>query len=289
MSKRKSDEGVRCSHCGGSTRYILPITLGNIALIALQISTLVMGFGALILYVTNDIAYFAGLLLLSSVSIARPLYRTRLICKECAAPVYDVISMWTLGSGSFKRIPRLRRVNTHVKQPALKAWLPDATWKKLCISCHQFMAASFEDNNEARSVRHLKQLDVLGGEKGALELGYRYLNGKGVHKDHAQAYQCFEKTADQNGKWCMEAEFQLGCMHMLGQFVPTHDAKAGEYFEKAAQKGHSLAQYNWGLALIDGWAGYEDHLQGVEWVEKAAAAGVAEAQETLARLNEPKH
>lgn len=285
MKKRKLDEAVRCSNCGGNTQYIVPITFGNIALIALQIIIFVMGLGALIFYVANDIASFLGLLLLSSVSIARPLYRTRLICKECAAPIHDATLKWMFGSGPFKRIPRLRRVNTDVKQPVLKAWLPNATWKKLCISYHQFMAASFEDNNEARSVRHLKQLDALGGEKGALGLGYRYLNGKGVKEDHAKAYQYFEKTAGLNGKWCIEAEFQLGCMHMLGQFVPVHDVKAGEYFEKAAHKGHSLSQYNWGLALIDGWAGYEDYVKGCEWIEKSAAAGVPEAQEVLGRLN----
>lgn len=266
----------------------MPLTFGNIAITLLRLILFVGGFGALILHVPSAIlSCLAFFLLLSILSLTTKFYRKRLVCQRCAAPINDCKLTWTrwqLSAGPLKSLPYLRRMMCHVSKPVVTSCMPSTTSKKLQIFYHQFMAASFENHNEARAVRHLRQLEVMGGEKGLIELGSRYMTGKGVKEDYGRAYRCFEKAASQNGKLLMYAEFNLGCMHLEGHFVAMNSVKASEYFEKAATKGHVPAQYNWGLALIDGWAGYEDYVVGVEWVEQAAAAGMAEAQETLTRL-----
>lgn len=290
MEKQDSDDAVCCLNCGGDSQWIVPFTFGNIVISLLRLILFVAGAGALILNVLSTIIYcLAFILLLSVLSLVKKLYRTRLICQVCAAPIKDYQLRWTwwqLSKGPLNRLPCLRRVACHVKKPVIKRWVPGTTWKKLQIFHHQLLAGSFENHNEARAVRHLRQLEVLESERGLIELGFRYLTGKGVKENHARAYRCFEKAASQNGKSLMYAEFQLGCMHLEGHYVAMNSVKAGEYFEKAAQKGYVPAQYNWGLALIDGWAGYEDYAAGVEWIKKAAAAGDAEAQETLTRLKD---
>lgn len=268
----------------------MPLTFGNIAITLLRLILFVGGLGALILHAPSAILYcLAFILLLSILSLTTKFYRKRLVCQRCVAPISDCKLMWTrwrLSAGPLKSLPCLRRMTCHVAKPVIQFVCPVPLARRLQIGYHQLMAASFENHNEARAVRHLRQLEVLGGEKGLIELGCRYVTGKGVKENHARAYRCFEKAVDHNGKSLMYAEFNLGCMHLEGKFVAMNSVKASEYFEKAATKGHTPAQYNWGLALIDGWAGYEDYVAGVEWVEQAAAAGMAEAQETLTRLND---
>jgi hypothetical protein len=265
----------------------VPLDFDNIAIAILRFAFFVVGFGALFLHATSVVYVFAMILLFAFLGLAKNLRKTRLICQSCAAPVEDQKLKWTRcrpSVGPLKSIPCLRRFNVPVEEGAVTRLLPNALLKRMTIRYHQLMAGAFEDQNEARVVRHLKQLEVLGGERGLIDLGVRYLEGKGVKEDHEKAYRCFDKAAQKNGKQLMYAEFNLGSMHMNGQFVPANSAKAGEFFAKAAQKGFPPAQYNLGLALIDGWMGYEDYEAGVEWMEKAAASGIDEAREVLERL-----
>ncbi|WP_447529678.1 tetratricopeptide repeat protein [Vreelandella sp. TE19] len=282
-----------CLGCRGSAAWVLPWTFKNIVIMLLRWALLVGGFGTLMLHVSSTLLYVLGAaLLFTFFDQTRRFYRTRLVCKRCGAPIADEKLAWSRYRripGLLNNIPCWRRIHVAIDTGIVAGLMPAKWLRKIRISHHQFLAASFENNDEARAVRHLEVLETLEGERGLIDLGSRCLDGIGVKEDHERAYQCFEKAAALNGKWLMYAEFNLGCMHMAGQFVPVNDVKAGQYFEKAANKGHPAAQYNWGLALIDGWAGYEDYAAGAEWLEKAAASGIPEAQDTLAMFENANH
>jgi len=53
-----------------------------------------------------------------------------------------------------------------------------------------------------------------------------------------------------------------------------NNTKAVEWWEKAAQQGHAIAQYNVGRCYRNGWGVAKiDEKKGAEWIEKAAAQG----------------
>ncbi|TDT43907.1 Sel1 repeat-containing protein [Halospina denitrificans] len=278
---------MRCLSCGGDTNWVLPLDFENIAIFLLRFILFLGGVGVLFLQVSAGVSLLGGFFLIGALGLSGKLHKTRLLCKSCGASVTDRKLQWTHCRPSFgpiKSIPCLRRNNVPVARGVLARLMPSGLMTKFRIFYHRIMADANEEHSEARAIRHLKELEVLGSEQGLIELGARYSDGKGVKEDHEKAYRYFEKAASKNGKLRMYAEYNLGTMHLEGLFVPQDSAKAGEFFEKAAQKGYPPAQYNCGLALIDGWMGYEDYEAGVQWMEKAAAGGITEAQEALERL-----
>lgn len=64
--------------------------------------------------------------------------------------------------------------------------------------------------------------------------------------------------------------------------LPKDDAKAVEWFRKAAEHGNFEAQYNLGIAYYHGFGIKKDLTQAVHWFEKAAQQGYADAQYILA-------
>lgn len=60
-----------------------------------------------------------------------------------------------------------------------------------------------------------------------------------------------------------------------------NDAKAFEWFTKAAGQGHAEAQFNLGLMYEQGYGVRQDYQKAVEWYTKAAHQGVAQAQYNL--------
>lgn len=91
----------------------------------------------------------------------------------------------------------------------------------------------------------VKQKAESGNVKDQLVLARRYYNGDGVTKD---------------------------------------DAKAAEWYQKAAQKGSDFAQYKLGEMYDKGEGVAKDAAKAVEWWQKAAAQGNGDAQEALKHL-----
>ena len=80
-----------------------------------------------------------------------------------------------------------------------------------------------------------------------------------------------------------QSQFYLGVLYDTGpEPVGKDDAKAFQWFEKAAGQGHVNAQFNLGNAYMHGRGTQKDLKQAVHWWRQAAEAGSASAQFNLA-------
>ena len=54
--------------------------------------------------------------------------------------------------------------------------------------------------------------------------------------------------------------------------------RARTFYRKAAERDHTLAQFNLAVMLIEGQGGVADTAEGLRWLRKAADGGLARAQ-----------
>jgi TPR repeat protein len=76
----------------------------------------------------------------------------------------------------------------------------------------------------------------------------------------------------------------LGVLYQNGWGVAQDYAKAREWYEKAADKGNTIAMVNLGMLYRNGWGVAQDYAKAREWYEKAANKGEAEAKAKLEQL-----
>jgi len=82
-----------------------------------------------------------------------------------------------------------------------------------------------------------------------------------------------------------------GALHGAGEpgvdaYEKGDHARAAREFERAAQGGNRLAQYNYAMLLLRGEGVAGNGAEGVRWLRKAADAGLAQAQYSLGLLYE---
>ncbi len=91
---------------------------------------------------------------------------------------------------------------------------------------------------------------VAGGDvKAAYELGHNYWKGKGWSKNEAKAFELFNKVVASNQTSLKEyiySMFFLGCAYDFGRGVKQDYYKAMEWYQKAAAQGDADAQNNIG-------------------------------------------
>lgn len=85
----------------------------------------------------------------------------------------------------------------------------------------------------------VKRKAESGRAKDQLGLARMYYNGDGVAKDDAKAAEWYEKAAGQGNAF---AQFNLGAMYDRGEGVSRDAAKAAEWWQKAAAQGNEAAQ-----------------------------------------------
>ena len=73
------------------------------------------------------------------------------------------------------------------------------------------------------------------------------------------------------------AQYDLGVMYDKGEGVPQSDAKAMEWYERAAAQGEPRAQYNLGLMYLNGQGVPPDIVKAYYWVSLSASHGNARA------------
>lgn len=106
------------------------------------------------------------------------------------------------------------------------------------------------------------------------------LNGRGGSRDRAAARDSFAKAAAQGHAGAM---FALGVL-ADGDRNGADRAAAQDWFRQAAEGGHPYGQLMLGRYLARGLAGSTDPLEAGRWLARAQAAGLAEAQAELDRL-----
>ena len=118
------------------------------------------------------------------------------------------------------------------------------------------------------------------GDAGAqCELGFMYIDGKGVAQDYAEAAKWLKKAAEQGHA---EAQYNLGAAYLSGSGVARDEAEALKWFRKAAELNNAEAQFNLGVAYAQGQLVPQDLAEAVKWLRKAAEQNHAEAQSKLA-------
>lgn len=99
------------------------------------------------------------------------------------------------------------------------------------------------------------------------ELGLKYVEGRGVPKNDAEAVKWFRKAADQG---LASAQYNLGVLFAKGLGVAENDAEAAKWWRKAAEQGNTKAQYNLGYAYSEGEGVEENDAEADKWFRLAA-------------------
>lgn len=68
---------------------------------------------------------------------------------------------------------------------------------------------------------------------------------------------------------------------------PRDRGRAVEYFRRAAQKGHPVAQHDYGRMLVKGDSVQADRAAGIGWLRAAARQDSEQAKDKLRGLGEP--
>lgn len=122
-----------------------------------------------------------------------------------------------------------------------------------------------------------------GDSKAQYNLGMRYLAGRGVKKDSAEAAKWFERAAVQG---LADAQFNLGVLYQRGEGVAQDDRLAFFWYQSAADQGLPRAQHNLATAYAEGKGIARNYPKALEWFTKSANAGVGASQYSLAAIYE---
>ncbi|MCL2378515.1 MAG: toll/interleukin-1 receptor domain-containing protein [Defluviitaleaceae bacterium] len=106
-------------------------------------------------------------------------------------------------------------------------------------------------------------------------LGFNYVIGNGVEKNHEKAVYWFLKAAEQGS---MIAQYNLGNSYTLGEGVAADSDKAVYWYRKSAEQGYADAQNNLGICYGHGRGVTADFSQAFYWHKKAAEQGHMKAQ-----------
>ena len=97
-----------------------------------------------------------------------------------------------------------------------------------------------------------------------------------------KAYSCFleaAKTGDANAFYYLGEIFYNG-----GNSIERNYSEAFKFYQRAANSGHSIAQYKLGVMYRSGYGCEKNLSQAKEWFRKSAAQGYSKAEETLKKL-----
>jgi hypothetical protein len=115
---------------------------------------------------------------------------------------------------------------------------------------------------------------------GQYNLGLVYQNGIGVDQSDTEAFQWYQKAADQG---YTPAQYRLGTMYVKGLGTRQNNKKAAKWLRTAADKGFTEAQYDLGLMYERGQGVAQDSIWAYTWLSLAATERVSN-QNDLDRL-----
>jgi hypothetical protein len=155
-----------------------------------------------------------------------------------------------------------------------------------CISfaAHQAQASPF------KTFAQLKSQANSGDPTAQEQLGTCYSIGfcldvtdnPDIKQDDTQAAQWFQKAAEQDHAL---AEFDLAIAYKWGRGVPKNSALYSQWLHKAAEAGQVLAQQNLGLDYEHGTSVPADPVQARQWLQRAADQGNLEAKAEVNKLD----
>ena len=109
----------------------------------------------------------------------------------------------------------------------------------------------------------------------------RFVEGRGVPANLEEGARWFERAAS---KGLTPAQFRYASMLEKGQGVKKDLAAAQKLYIAAASKGHAKAMHNLAVLYAEGAEGKPDYASAAQWFRKAAEHGVADSQYNLGVL-----
>jgi len=156
--------------------------------------------------------------------------------------------------------------------------------------------------NDVEALKWYRQAATQGDAKAQFNLGVMYSTGRGVAQDNLEAIRWYTKAAEQGH---VGAQFNLGVLYDRDEGILQHDtdsfnqsdaslpakadkmtqeSEAVKWYQKAAEQGHALAQFNLGVMYSLGRGVPQDDAKAVQWYEKAAEQDDKDAQVNLGSL-----
>jgi TPR repeat protein len=136
------------------------------------------------------------------------------------------------------------------------------------------------------AAQHLKPEDVppleqkaeAGDVEAQIVMGMVYMDGNAVPRDYQKALILFQKAA---AKGHPMAENSLGIMYLNGQGIERNPAEAFKWFQKAVEQGYAQAEYDLGYMYVSGRGIERNPAEAFKWFQKAAEQGYAQADRSL--------
>ncbi|MBV2142982.1 SEL1-like repeat protein [Falsochrobactrum sp. TDYN1] len=141
--------------------------------------------------------------------------------------------------------------------------------------------AAITDIPQETGPEALRDAASKGDTRALFEIGNRYMEGRGVTADFAQAAKWYERAAEQN---YAPAQYRLGNFNEKGLGMPRDLAKAKDWYQLAAGQGNASAMHNLAVLYASGANGAPDNAAAVRWFTEAAELGVRDSQFNLGIL-----
>jgi localization factor PodJL len=127
----------------------------------------------------------------------------------------------------------------------------------------------------------LRTAAIAGDPAATYEIGARYLDGRGVRADAAEARIWFTRAAD---KGSAPAAYRLGSLHEKGQGGEKSAVEALRLYSLAAKAGNVKAMHNLAVMHAEGTTGKPDYAAAARTFRMAAERGVRDSQYNLGVL-----
>jgi localization factor PodJL len=127
----------------------------------------------------------------------------------------------------------------------------------------------------------LRAAALAGDPSAAYEVAVRFADGRVVPANNEEAALWFDRAAR---KGLTAAQFRLGALYEKGLGVNKDLAVARDFYRAAADKGHGKAMHNLAVLYAEGINGAPDYRAAAEWFRKAAERGITDSQYNLAIL-----
>jgi localization factor PodJL len=127
----------------------------------------------------------------------------------------------------------------------------------------------------------LRAAAIAGEPAAAYEIGSRYIEGRGVQANAAEAVKWLERAL---AKGSAPAAYRLGSLYEKALGVGKNLAEARHYYTIAAEGGHIKAMHNLAVLHAEGIDGKPDYRTAARWFRMAADRGVRDSQYNLGIL-----
>lgn len=141
--------------------------------------------------------------------------------------------------------------------------------------------SAYRSKNYSVAFRELAPFASQGNAEAQFDLANMYRAGNGVERDDARALDWYQKAAAQGHA---KAQYNLGAMYMSGRGTKQNYIAAASWTRKSAEQGFALAQYAMSDFYFKGLGVAIDDVAGAQWLRKAADQGLPEAESNMGAI-----